>query len=72
MHPLHTTRVIDYLGETLSLHQDSIDRWIAHWSTMGLRAIEGLIGDNGYCVGETVTMADVFLVPEYSTAFGTL
>jgi maleylacetoacetate isomerase len=68
MHPLHTTRVIDYLEETLSLHQDSIDRWIAHWSTMGLRAIEGLIDDSGYCVGETVTMADVFLVPEVYAA----
>ena len=35
---------------------------------MGLRAIEGLIGDEGYCVGETVTMADVFLVPEVYAA----
>ena len=68
MHPLHTTRLIDYLGEALALNQVSIDRWIARWSTMGLRAIEGLIGDDGYCVGETVTMADVFLVPEVYAA----
>jgi len=68
MHPLHTTRLIDYLGEGLALNQVSIDRWIAGWTTMGLRAIEGLIGDEGYCVGETVTMADVFLVPEVYAA----
>jgi maleylacetoacetate isomerase len=68
MHPLHTTRVIEYLGETLSLHQDSIDCWIAHWSTKGLRVIDGLIGNEGYCVGQTITMADVFLVPEVYAA----
>jgi len=67
MHPLHTTRLIDYLGEALALNQVSIDRWIAHWSTKGLRAIEKLIGNNG-CVGETLTMADVFLVPEVYAA----
>jgi len=68
MHPLHTTRLIDYLGEELSLHQDSIHRWIAHWSTIGLKAIEGLIGDDGFCVGGAITMADVFLVPEVYSA----
>ena len=68
MHPLHTTRLIDYLGEALSLHQPSIDHWIAHWSTIGLKAIERLIGHDGYCVRGTVTMADVFLVPEVYAA----
>ena len=68
MHPLHTTRVIDYLGNPLSLHQVSIDRWIAHWSTIGLKAIERLIGSDGYCVGGAITMADVFLVPEVYAA----
>ena len=64
MHPLHTTRLIDYLGAELSLHQVSIDHWITHWSTSGLRAIEELIGNDGYCVGGAITMADIFLVPE--------
>lgn len=68
MQPLHTTRLINYLGEALSSHQDSIHRWIAHWSTIGFRAIEGLIGNDGYCVGEAITMADVFLVPEVYAA----
>ena len=68
MHPLHATRLIDYLGNALSLHQVWIDRWIAHWSTLGLRAIEGLIGNDGYCVGGAITMADVFLVPEVYAA----
>jgi len=66
MHPLHTTRLIDYLS--VSLDQASIDRWIAHWTTSGLRAIEGFIGEDGYCVGGALTMADVFLVPEVYAA----
>jgi len=68
MHPLHTTRLIDYLGQELSMHQDAIHGWIAHWSTIGLKAMEQLIGNDGYCVGGTVTMADVFLVPEIYAA----
>ena len=68
MHPLHTTRVIDYLRGLLSLDQASVDCWIAHWTRSGLRAIEGLICDDGYCVGSTVTMADIFLVPEVYAA----
>jgi hypothetical protein len=44
------------------------DRWIALWSTFGLTAIEGLIGDDGYCVGGALTMADVFIVPEVYAA----
>src|SRR5215471_1144896 len=67
-HPLHTTRLIGYLGDVLSLDQDSIDRWIAHWSAPGLRTIEGLIGKCGFCVGEAITMADVFLIPEIYAA----
>jgi maleylacetoacetate isomerase len=68
MHPLHTTRLINYLGEGLSLQQISIDRWITHWSTIGLKTIERLVGDDGYCVGGAITMADVFLVPEVYAA----
>jgi len=58
-HPLHTTRLIGYLGDMLSLDQGSIDRWITYWSATSLRTIEGLIGDTGFCVGEAATMADV-------------
>ena len=68
MHPLHTTRLIDYLGQAPSLKPDSIDRWIAHWCNIGLSAIEGLIGNDGYCVGEAISIADVFLVPEVYAA----
>ena len=68
MHPLHTTRLIDYLGQALSLNQPSIDSWIAHWCNIGLSTIEALIGNDGYCVGGAISMADVFLVPEIYAA----
>ena len=67
-HPLHTTRLIDYLGQKLSLTQASIDSWIAHWCNMGLSTIEGLIGNDGYCVGGALSIADVFIVPEVYAA----
>ena len=50
------------------MDQVSVDCWIAQWTSAGLRAIEGLIGDDGYCVGAAVTIADIFLVPEIYAA----
>ena len=68
MHPLHTTRLIDYLEQKLSLKQASIDSWIARWCNSGLSTIEGLIRNDGYCVGGALSIADVFLVPEVYAA----
>jgi maleylacetoacetate isomerase len=68
MHPLHTTRVFEYMANTLRLDQLALDRWTSHWVTRSLAAIEVMIGDTGYCFDNAVTLADVVLVPEVYAA----
>jgi hypothetical protein len=35
MHPLHTTRVFDYLENSFGLDQPALDRWTSHWVSRG-------------------------------------
>jgi maleylacetoacetate isomerase len=68
MHPLHTTRITSYLRDKLHLDQGSVDSWIAHWINRGLAALEAAMGENLFCVGDAVTLADVLVVPELYAA----
>lgn len=40
--------------------------WVKHWVEKGLHALEALVGETAgrYSVGDSVTFADLFLVPE--------
>jgi maleylacetoacetate isomerase len=70
-HPLVVPRVRKYLEENLKLDEPTRNAWIAHWMTLASQAIEEtLAGDKRtgkYCLGDTLTMADVCLVPHFIT-----
>jgi maleylacetoacetate isomerase len=72
VHPLHNLSVTNYLSRELGLPEEAVDRWRAHWVARGLRALEELAkrhsGDGLHCFGTTVTLADVFLVPQLGSA----
>jgi maleylacetoacetate isomerase len=72
MHPLNNLRVLNYLREELKHDEATVDRWYAHWIAEGFRGIEELVRrsskDGRHCFGESVTMADVFLVPQMFNA----
>jgi maleylpyruvate isomerase len=44
--------------------------WAKHWITRGLTAVEGLVSScaGTYCVGDTVTLADMCLIPQLHNA----
>ncbi|MNC35785.1 Maleylpyruvate isomerase [compost metagenome] len=44
-----------------------MQQWIGHWIGEGLRAVEALIGDQGFCFGEP-GLADVYLLPQLYAA----
>jgi glutathione S-transferase len=48
--------------------EPDLTQWIARWIGDGLRAVEALIGDDGYCSGTEPGLADVYLVPALSAA----
>lgn len=66
VHPLHNAAVLNRL-RGLGLDEEQVQRWIGHWIGEGLRAVEALIGDQGFCFGEP-GLADVYLLPQLYAA----
>lgn len=68
IHPLNNLRILQYLKNPLGHDQDTINTWYAHWVTEGFKALERVIGDDGYCYGGGLTLADACLVPQIFNA----
>jgi maleylacetoacetate isomerase len=72
VHPLNNLRVLRYLEEKLALDKATRDAWYRHWIELGFEALERwLIRDPAsgrFCHGDSVTMADLCLVPQVFNA----
>jgi len=72
VHPLNNLRVQQYLRGELGQDEASVSRWVRHWIERGFVALEQLAarhsGDGRHCYGSSVTLADVFLVPQVYNA----
>jgi maleylacetoacetate isomerase len=70
IHPLNNLRVLKYLKGELGHDQSTIDQWYAHWVTEGLEALEKMASPRAgaFMFGDTVTLADVCLVPQLYNA----
>ena len=71
-HPLLVPRIRKYISQDMGHSEDELNGWLGHWLTTGLAAIEeNLAGDPAtgvYCHGDSVTMADLCLVPQFGAA----
>lgn len=72
IHPLNNLRVLAYLKDELQIDESRRMSWIHHWIHTGFAALEqrlALDPHTGYhCFGNTVTMADICLVPQVFNA----
>jgi maleylacetoacetate isomerase len=72
VHPLNNLRVQQYLRGELGRDDATVARWTRHWIDRGFVALEQLVarhaGDGRHCYGSSVTLADVFLVPQVYNA----
>jgi maleylpyruvate isomerase len=72
IHPLDNLRVLNYLREALGASDAAVDRWYAHWVQLGFGALEQqaqqLSSARRYMFGDSVTLADVFLLPQMYNA----
>ena len=71
VHPLNNLRVLNYLRGPLGQDEPDVMAWYAHWIEAGFTALEQLVGRHGsdtHCFGETVSMADLCLVPQMFNA----
>ena len=72
IHPLNNLRVLRYLEEKLILDKQTRDAWYRHWVAVGFDALERWLERDAatgrFCHGNSLTMADVCLVPQVFNA----
>jgi maleylacetoacetate isomerase len=72
MHPLNNSRVLKYLRAPLAHDEDTVNAWYHHWIAEGFRGLEEnakrASGDGQHLFGKSVTLADVYLVPQMYNA----
>jgi len=72
IHPLNNLRVMNYLKGALGQDEAVVGRWYAHWVAEGFRGLEEMAkrssADGRHLYGNSVTMADVLLVPQMYNA----
>jgi maleylacetoacetate isomerase len=72
MHPLCNLRVLNYLKDELGQDEAAVRAWYARWIDHGFGPLENMVERYGdgttHCFGDSVTMADVCLVPQMFNA----
>ena len=70
IHPLANLRILQYLTGPLALSEQQKSTWILHWLQTGFNALEQRLAQSAgqYCVGDSVTLADICLVPQVYNA----
>lgn len=66
IHPLNNLRVLDYIRTGFG--EDPTRDWYGHWVREGFRAAEALASGGPFVAGDSVTLADAFLVPQMYNA----
>lgn len=71
IHPVNNLRILKYLKSELGHSQDEVDTWYRHWCDLGLAGLEADVSRRNpgkFCFGDSVTMADICLVPQVFNA----
>jgi maleylacetoacetate isomerase len=67
IHPLNNLRVKEYLGNHQFSEQEILD-WYHYWLNKGFHAIETLITASSFCLNDSITIADICLIPQVYNA----
>ena len=67
IHPVCNLHVVGY-AVTESDGKIEKAEWMHHFTDKGLRAYDAMVGDGKYSYGDTVTLADICLVPQLYNA----
>lgn len=71
IHPLDNLRVLKYIKGELGVSDEQKSAWYKHWVIEGFTAFETLLRDSktgDFCHGDSVTFADLCLVPQVYNA----
>jgi len=70
MHPLNNLRVLKFLTGEMGLSEDQKLQWYHHWIKSGFTSLEKRLSKSAgsFCVGDTLSLADVCLIPQVYNA----
>jgi maleylacetoacetate isomerase len=72
IHPLNNARVLGYLRAPLAQDEEAVNSWYHHWLGTGFRSLEDNARqsstDRRYMFGNSVTLADLCIVPQMYNA----
>jgi maleylacetoacetate isomerase len=72
MHPLNNLRVLNYLRSPMGHDEETVNEWYRHWIAAGFGGLEQearrASGDGRHMFGSSVTIADVYIVPQMYNA----
>ncbi|HJR68704.1 MAG TPA: maleylacetoacetate isomerase [Gammaproteobacteria bacterium] len=71
IHPLNNLRVLRYLRGELTLDDAAVGKWYSHWIAEAFGPLERLLtrfSGGRFCYGDSVSVADVCLVPQVYNA----
>ena len=70
IHPVNNLRVLQRLRRVHGLNDEQIADWYRHWIDVGFSALETMLGGGTprYCVADTLSLAEVYLVPQIYNA----
>ncbi|KTD74703.1 maleylacetoacetate isomerase [Legionella waltersii] len=73
MHPLNNLGVLNRLKSQFNAQEDQVTTWYHHWLKKGFDAIEKqleqLERSQAVCYGDTISLADVCLIPQVYNAY---
>jgi maleylacetoacetate isomerase len=70
LHPLNNLRVQQYLSNVIGIDDGKKNDWYQHWLKVGLTSLEIQIKNRAgyFCFGDTVSLADICLIPQIYNA----
>jgi maleylacetoacetate isomerase len=69
IHPLNNTSTLARLRSQFGADDAAIARWYEYWIVRGFKVLEQMLSSSGvFCVGDSVTMADIVLAPQVTNA----
>jgi maleylacetoacetate isomerase len=72
IHPLNNVRVLKHIAKQFGADEAATNAWYRHWVAEGLGGLESYVAgaklSGRFCHGDTVSMADICLVPQIFNA----
>ncbi len=68
IHPLNNLRVLSYLVDHFQIDDRQKSDWYQYWVHQGFKVLESQISANPFCHGGSISMADLYLIPQIYNA----